>query len=83
VRAATLVNDCGSHMYMAERETTPADVKAKVPGMHRLGRARDFLSESVNLAIGNKFNSPQGAPIDRLTVSDKVTWQKKRKNTNR
>jgi len=35
-----------------------------------------FYLNSVNFAIGNNFNSPQGRDLRRFPVSDNVSWQK-------
>ena len=35
-----------------------------------------FYLNSVNFALGNNFNSPQGRNLHRFPVSDNVTWQK-------
>ena len=35
-----------------------------------------FYLNSVNFALGNNFNSPQGRNLRRFPVSDNVSWQK-------
>ena len=35
-----------------------------------------FYLNSVNFALGNNFNSPQGRDLRRFPVSDNVAWQK-------
>ena len=35
-----------------------------------------FYLNSVNFALGNNFNSPQGRDFHRYPISDNLTWQK-------
>ena len=35
-----------------------------------------FYLNSVNFALGNNFNSPQGRDLHRYPISDNLTWQK-------
>ena len=35
-----------------------------------------FYLNSVNFALGNNFNSPQGRDLRRYPVSDNLTWQR-------
>jgi len=77
VLGSTLVNDFRfSHMYWRNRNT-PAlcegDVNGNCAGS---GGPEIFYLNSVNFALGNNFNSPQGRDIHRYPISNNTTWQK-------
>jgi len=77
VLSGTLVNDFRfSHMYWRNRNT-PAGCDGDVNGnCVGLGGPEIFYLNSVNFALGNNFNSPQGRDIHRYPVSNNTTWQK-------
>jgi hypothetical protein len=68
----TLVNDFRfSYQYWQNR-----NVPATCNGCVGQGGPEVFYLNSVNFAIGNNFNSPQGRDLRRFPVSDNVSWQK-------
>lgn len=73
----TLVNDVRfSHMYWKNRNAPAScdgDVNANCIGS---GGPEIFYLNSVNFALGNNFNSPQGRNLHRFPISDNLTWQK-------
>ena len=73
----TIVNDFRfSHMYWKNRNTPAGcegDLNANCVGT---GGPEIFYLNSVNFALGNNFNSPQGRDLHRYPVSDNMTWQK-------
>jgi hypothetical protein len=73
----TLVNDFRfSHMYWKNRNTPAAcdgDINGNCLGA---GGPEIFYLNSVNFALGNNFNSPQGRDLNRIPISDNLTWQK-------
>ena len=73
----TLVNDFRfSHMYWKNRnEPAPCvgDINTTCLGA---GGPEIYYLNSVNFALGNNFNSPQGRDLHRYPISDNVTWQK-------
>src|SRR3989442_511584 len=77
VLSGTLVNDFRfSHMYWRNRNT-PAGCDGDINGnCVGLGGPEIFYLNSVNFALGNNFNSPQGRDIHRYPVSNNTTWQK-------
>ena len=77
VLSGTLVNDFRfSHMYWRNRNT-PASCDGSVNGnCIGLGGPEIFYLNSVNFALGNNFNSPQGRDIHRYPISNNTTWQK-------
>jgi hypothetical protein len=72
-----LVNDFRfSYVYWQNRNTpTPCtgDPNGACLGA---GGPEVFYLNSVNFALGNNFNSPQGRDLRRFPVSDNVSWQK-------
>jgi hypothetical protein len=52
------------------------NIPAKCNGCVGQGGPEVFYLPSVNFAIGNNFNSPQGRDLRRFPVSDNVSWQK-------
>jgi hypothetical protein len=72
-----LVNDFRfSHMYWKNRNEPAAcgqDVTGNCIGG---GGPEIFYLPSVNFALGNNFNSPQGRDLHRFPISDNLTWQK-------
>src|SRR5436190_413814 len=77
VLSGTFVNDLRfSHMYWRNRNS-PAGCEGDVTGnCIGSGGPEIFYLNSVNFALGNNFNSPQGRNLHRFPVSDNVTWQK-------
>ena len=65
-------------MYWRNRNTPAAcegDVNGNCIGA---GGPEIFYLNSVNFALGNNFNSPQGRDIHRFPISNNTTWQKGR-----
>jgi hypothetical protein len=77
ILSGSLVNDLRvSHMYWRNRNT-PASCAGDVSGnCIGSGGPEIFYLNSVNFALGNNFNSPQGRDLHRIPISDNVTWQK-------
>lgn len=79
VLGSSLVNDFRfSHMYWRNRNapaTCEGDINANCIGF---GGPEIFYLNSVNFALGNNFNSPQGRDIHRFPISNNTTWQKGR-----
>lgn len=75
----TLVNDFRfSHMYWRNRNS-PAECSGDINTLCLgAGGPEIFYLNSVNFALGNNFNSPQGRDLHRFPISDNVTWQKGR-----
>src|SRR5262245_36923570 len=73
----SLVNDFRfSHMYWKNRNI-PAPCSGDVNGnCLGAGGPEIFYLNSVNFALGNNFNSPQGRDLRRFPISDNLTWQK-------
>ena len=73
----SLVNDFRfSHMYWKNRNTpAPCDGDPATLCMGT-GGPEIFYLNSVNFALGNNFNSPQGRDLHRYPISDNMTWQK-------
>jgi hypothetical protein len=73
----TLVNDLRfSHMYWKNRNSPAScdgDINSNCIGS---GGPEIFYLNSVNFALGNNFNSPQGRDLHRYPISDNMTWQK-------
>jgi Carboxypeptidase regulatory-like domain len=68
----TLLNDFRfSFQYWQNR-----NVPANCGGCVGQGGPEVFYLNSVNFAIGNNFNSPQGRDLRRFPVSDNVSWQR-------
>ncbi len=79
VLTPTLVNEFRfSHMYWRNRNT-PALCEGSIDGnCIGAGGPEIFYLNSVNFALGNNFNSPQGRDIHRFPISNNTTWQKGR-----
>jgi hypothetical protein len=79
VLGPTLVNDFRfSHMYWRNRNT-PAGCSGDINGnCIGSGGPEIFYLNSVNFALGNNFNSPQGRDIHRFPISNNTTWHKGR-----
>jgi Carboxypeptidase regulatory-like domain len=77
VLSGTLVNDFRfSHMYWRNRNS-PAECEGDVNGnCIGLGGPEIFYLNSVNFALGNNFNSPQGRDLHRYPITNNTTWQK-------
>ena len=77
VLGPTLVNDFRfSHMYWRNRNAPAAcegDISGNCIGS---GGPEIFYLNSVNFALGNNFNSPQGRDLHRFPISNNTTWQK-------
>lgn len=76
VLSPRVVNDLRfSYFYWQNRNTpTPCagNVNANCIGA---GGPEVFYLNSVNFALGNNFNSPQGRDLRRFPLSDNVSWQ--------
>jgi len=77
VLTANLVNDLRvSHMYWRNRNT-PASCDGDPNGnCLGVGGPEIFYLSSVNFALGNNFNSPQGRDLHRIPISNSTTWYK-------
>jgi hypothetical protein len=77
VLSPTLVNDFRfSYMYWKNRNI-PAPCEGDINGnCVGTGGPEIFMLNSVNFALGNNFNSPQGRDIHRFPISNHTTWQK-------
>jgi hypothetical protein len=77
VLSGNLVNDFRfSHMFWKNRNVPAActgDVNGNCLGA---GGPEIFYVGSVNFALGNNFNSPQGRDLHRYPISNNTTWQK-------
>lgn len=77
VLSSSLVNDLRvSHMYWRNRNTPAScdgDINANCIGV---GGPEIFYLNSVNFALGNNFNSPQGRDLHRVPISNNTTWLK-------
>ncbi|PYR13295.1 MAG: hypothetical protein DMF99_01725 [Acidobacteria bacterium] len=74
---SNLVNDLRfSHMYWRNRNA-PASCDGDPSGnCIGSGGPEIFYLNSVNFALGNNFNSPQGRDLHRFPISDNMTWLK-------
>jgi Carboxypeptidase regulatory-like domain len=77
VLSGSLVNELRfSHMYWKNRNT-PAVCEGDISGnCIGSGGPEIFYLPSVNFALGNNFNSPQGRDLHRYPISNNTTWQK-------
>lgn len=77
ILSGSLVNEFRfSHMYWKNRNT-PAACEGDVSGnCIGAGGPEIFYLSSVNFALGNNFNSPQGRNLHRFPISNNTTWQK-------
>jgi hypothetical protein len=72
ILSPNIVNDFRfSYQYWQNR-----NIPATCGGCVGEGGPEVFYLSSVNFAIGNNFNSPQGRDLRRFPVSDNVSWQK-------
>ncbi len=79
VLGSTLVNDLRfSHMYWRNRNEPAPCVGDPNGNCLGAGGPEIFYLNSVNFALGNNFNSPQGRDIHRFPISNTTTWQKGR-----
>jgi hypothetical protein len=79
VLTPTLVNDFRfSHMYWKNRNTPAECVGDPNTNCIGIGGPEIFYLNSVNFALGNNFNSPQGRDIHRFPISNNTTWSKGR-----
>jgi hypothetical protein len=75
----TLVNDFRfSHMYWKNRNTPAECIGDPNTNCIGFGGPEIFYLNSVNFALGNNFNSPQGRDIHRYPISNNTTWYKGR-----
>lgn len=71
VLSSRVVNDLRfSYGYWQNR-----NIPAPCGGCLGEGGPEVFYLPSVNFALGNNFNSPQGRDLRRFPLSDNVTWQ--------
>ena len=72
VLTPNLINDLRfSYFYWQNR-----NLPAQCAGCLGSGGPELFYLNSVNFALGNNFNSPQGRDLRRYPLSDNVSWQK-------
>ena len=77
VLSPTLINEFRfSHMYWKNRNTPAACVGDPNSACLGAGGPEVFYLNSVNFALGNNFNSPQGRDFHRFPVSNHTTWLK-------
>lgn len=73
----TIVNDFRFSYGYWQNRNIPAPCSGDINGnCIGTGGPEIFLLNSVNFALGNNFNSPQGRDLRRFPVSDNVSWQK-------
>jgi len=77
VLSGSLVNELRfSHMYWKNRNT-PAACEGDLSGnCIGAGGPEIFYLPSVNFALGNNFNSPQGRNLHRYPISNNTSWAK-------
>jgi outer membrane receptor protein involved in Fe transport len=77
VLSGSVVNELRfSHMYWKNRNS-PAGCEGDLSGnCIGSGGPEIFYLPSVNFALGNNFNSPQGRDLHRYPISNNTTWQK-------
>ena len=72
-----LVNDFRFSYGYWQNRNTPAPCTGDINGYCiGAGGPEVFYLNSVNFALGNNFNSPQGRDLRRYPVSDNPTWQR-------
>jgi hypothetical protein len=72
-----VVNDFRFSYQYWQNRNIPAPCSGSATGnCIGTGGPEVFYLNSVNFALGNNFNSPQGRDLRRFPVSDNVTWQK-------
>jgi hypothetical protein len=77
VLSSTLINEFRfSHMYWKNRNTPAACVGDPNGPCLGAGGPEVFYLNSVNFALGNNFNSPQGRDLHRFPISNHTTWLK-------
>ena len=77
VLSGTLVNDFRFSHYDWRNRNTPAGCDGSInANCIGLGGPEIFYLNSVNFALGNNFNSPQGRDVHRYPISNNTTWQK-------
>lgn len=71
-----VVNDLRFSYFYWQNRNIPAPCNGDINGFC-VGAAGPevFYLNSVNFALGNNFNSPQGRDLRRFPLSDNVTWQ--------
>jgi hypothetical protein len=73
----TIVNDFRFSYGYWQNRNIPAPCSGDILGnCIGTGGPEVFVLNSVNFALGNNFNSPQGRDLRRFPVSDNVSWQK-------
>ena len=76
VLRANVVNDFRFSFGYWQNRNIPAPCSGDVNGnCIGAGGPEVFYLNSVNFALGNNFNSPQGRDLRRFPVSDNVSWQ--------
>jgi hypothetical protein len=73
---ANLVNDFKFSFQYWQNRNIPAPCNEGPQVCIGAGGPEVFYLNSVNFALGNNFNSPQGRDLRRFPVSDNVSWQK-------
>ena len=77
VLSGSLVNELRfSHMGWKNRNTPAACEGDPSGNCIGAGGPEIFYLPSVNFALGNNFNSPQGRDLHRYPISNNTTWQK-------
>jgi len=77
VFSSTLINEFRfSHMYWKNRNTPATCVGDPNGACLGAGGPEIFYLNSVNFALGNNFNSPQGRDMHRFPISNHTTWLK-------
>ncbi len=72
-----LVNDFRFSYGYWQNRNIPAPCTGDINGYCiGAGGPEVFYLNSVNFALGNNFNSPQGRDLRRYPVSDNLTWQR-------
>ena len=70
-----VVNDLRFSYQYWQNRNTPAPCNGDINGFCVGGGGPEiFYLNSVNFALGNNFNSPQGRDLRRFPLSDNVTW---------
>jgi hypothetical protein len=73
---ANIVNDFKFSFNYWQNRNIPAPCNEGPQVCIGSGGPEVFYLNSVNFALGNNFNSPQGRDLRRFPVSDNVSWQK-------
>ncbi len=70
-----VVNDLRFSYHYWQNRNIPAPCNGDINGFCvGAGGPEVFYLNSVNFALGNNFNSPQGRDLRRFPLSDNVTW---------